>query len=455
MNSQRGPVVSMYPSAAQAPGTPRPPHPEAAQRRVLRALRVAQAFGGIGQAAGGSAGALLARHITGSDAQAGWPQASLTAGAAVAAVIVSAVARRTTRRRSLAGALMAGTLGAGLGAASAAAHSLALLLLGCVLLGAGNAAVMLARYAATDLAQPGQRGRAIAAVLVATSVGAVLGANLLGATAPIAASVGVTMWAGPYLAAAVTYALACGLVLIGLRPDPLTLARRIDHADAASSVARSWPRRQILPRGSVGGFVTIAAANLVMMALMTLAPLELVAMGQGLGVVGMIVSLHIAAMFAPSPISGRLADRFGGDRTAALGALLLAAASVTAVMNTHDTATLATALILLGTGWNVAVVAGSTMLTAGIAPQRRPRLEATGEVGMGVAGAAGSAVSGPIVLASGYTGLGIACAVVSAALVLVLAIELRRPGITRPAPADTASPIRQQAAVPPLRVQER
>jgi predicted MFS family arabinose efflux permease len=162
----------------------------------------------------------------------------------------------------------------------------------------------------------------------------------------------------------------------------------------------------------------------------------------------MIVSLHIAAMFAPSPISGRLVDRLGGARTAAFGAVLLAAASVTAVLNTHDTATLTTALILLGTGWNVAVVAGSTMLTARTAPRHRPRLEATGEVGMGVAGAAGSAVSGPILLAWGYPGLGVACAAASAALMLVLLLEWRRPAAARaapPRPADAAGQIRLSA----------
>jgi MFS family permease len=300
-----------------------------------------------------------------------------------------------------------------------------LLLLGCLLLGAGNAAAMLSRYAAADLADPDGRGRAIAAVLVASSVGAVAGANLIGVLAPISSGVGLSVYAGPYLVAAATYAVAAVLILVLLKPDPLTLARRYASTGRGGG-PEAARRRQPLRSADFGGLLGLSVANLVMMGLMTLAPLELVDMGQGLGVVGGIVSMHIAAMFAPSPVSGRVADRLGAPRALTVSAVLLLAAPLTAIAGSDSTAMVATALILLGMGWNVAVVAGSVMLTTRASPQQRPQLEAVGEVTMGLAGAAGSVVSGPIVLAAGYAGLGIACAVASSTMFLLPLLELRR-----------------------------
>lgn len=407
----------------------------AAQRRVLRALRTSQVFGGIGQAAGGSAGALLARDITGTDAQAGWPQACVTLGAAAAALVVSAAAQRTSRRRALAGALTAGAIGGALGAASASADSLTLLVLGCLLLGAGNAAAMLSRYAAADLAHPENRAKAIASVLVASSVGAVAGANLIGVVAPISSIVGLPVYAGPYLVAATTYAVASGLTLSLLRPDPLALARRQPAPGVRDVRPVRCPPRWVRPENAAG-LLGLSFANLVMMGLMTPVPLELIDMDEGLGVVGGVVSLHIAAMFAPSPVSGRVADRLGAPRALILSAMLLLAASLSAIVGRENTVPVTMALILLGIGWNVALVAGSVMLTAEAPPEQRPQLEAVGEVAMGLAGAVGSAVSGPVVLAAGYTGLGVVCAAASATMLLVPLLELRlfdrRPAPPRP-----------------------
>jgi MFS family permease len=53
-----------------------------------------------------------------------------------------------------------------------------LLLVGALLFGFATAANLQARYAATDLATPERRGRALALVVWATTVGAVAGPNL-------------------------------------------------------------------------------------------------------------------------------------------------------------------------------------------------------------------------------------------------------------------------------------
>lgn len=137
----------------------------------------ASAVGGLAQSLAGAAGALLARQVSGSDAAAGLPQALLVAGTAAAALWLSALASRWGRRVSLAAGAAVAVAGCVLVAVGAAISSLLLVLVGSLLLGAGNTAVMLARYAAADLAAEDSRAKAMASVLMATAIGAVAGPN--------------------------------------------------------------------------------------------------------------------------------------------------------------------------------------------------------------------------------------------------------------------------------------
>lgn len=194
--------------------------------RATRALWVAAAVGGLAQSLAGSAGALLAVEVARSDAAGGLPQAVLVAGSAAAALVLSAVAARRGRRASLATGAGAAVAGCALVTAGAAGSSFAGVLAGSSLLpGAGSMAVMPAQYAAADLAADGSRARAMGRLLVATTVGAVLGSNLLGPAGWLGARLGLPALAGPYVVAGLGFAVAATLAVglparTGPAPDP-------------------------------------------------------------------------------------------------------------------------------------------------------------------------------------------------------------------------------------------
>ena len=153
---------------------------------------------------------------------------------------VARIMRDHGRRAGLAAAYLAGAAGA-LVVAAAAWGSWPLLLAGSLLLGGGNAAVMLARYAAADLAS--RRGRAISTVVAAASVGAIAGPNLLGPAGVLAGRSGsgpgrAVPGGGPAF-------LGAALVLVAfLRPDPLQVARSQAlpaEEPAAAGGRASWP----------------------------------------------------------------------------------------------------------------------------------------------------------------------------------------------------------------------
>jgi MFS family permease len=362
-------------------------------RRTLRVLVASQVLGGLGLAAGVTVGALLAEDVLGATALAGLPAALLTLGSAGAALAVGALSERRGRRPGLAAGYLTGALGAAGVVLAAALPSPALLVLSLLLYGAGTATSLQARYAGADLALPERRGTALSTVLVATTVGAVAGPNLVAATGAVAGGLGLPTLAGPFALGALAYGAAGLVLLTALRPDPLLAARRL-HAQATAAAAAAGDAPLAPGRVDVAavrlGAVVMVVTQLVMVAVMTMTPVHMRDHGHGLTATGLVIGLHVAAMFLPSPLTGRLADRYGPRPVAVGGGVsLLAAGLLAATAPVDSVAALALALALLGLGWNLGLLAGTTLLTAALPLGGRARTQGRVDVAVALAGAAG------------------------------------------------------------------
>jgi len=133
----------------------------------------------------------------------------------------------------------------------------------------------------------------------------------------------------------------------------------------------------------------------------------------------------VAAMYLPAPISGALVDRFGVTVVGFLAAAVLAAAGLTAAFAPPQSVPLlAVALALLGFGWSLGLVAGTTAITNNTPVATRARTQGTVDVFIALAGAGGGLASGFIVAAAGFTWLAVLGAIV--AVVIAPAVLLRR-----------------------------
>lgn len=408
----------------------------AVQRRTLRLLFVMQAISGVGVAIGVSVGALLAADLAGTSAS-GLAQSSVVLGAALLALPATAIVHRGGRRQSLAATYLTAAVGSTVIVAAAVRGSIPLLFLGFFLFGGATAANLQARYAAVDLAPAALRGRHLSLIVWATTLGAVIGPNLAAVAGTSLQGYGVPTLAGPFVVSAMLFLLAAVVLTVLMRPDPAVLARQ---ALATGDPGTTRPPRPGL-QAALGvvasnasarlGMIAMAVGHLVMVGVMSMTPVHIRGAGHDaphtLRIVGVVLSFHIAGMYALSPVVGWLTDRMGRRAVIMMGVAWLLAACALAGTAGHDSVRLGAGLMVLGFGWSCTMVAGSTLLSESVGVEMRASAQGLSDFTMGLAGAMAGALSGVIVGAWSYPMLALVAAL-TAAPFLVLVIRTVRPG---------------------------
>lgn len=393
---------------------------EEARRRAVPVLVGSQVLGGVGVASGIAVGGLLAEQVSGSTALSGLAQTATVLGAAGLAVPMARLAAARGRRPALAAGYGLGLLGAGLVLTAAVIGSFVLLVTGLLLFGGATASGLQARYAATDAATPETRGRSLSVVVWATTAGAVLGPNLSGLGGRVGTALGLPALAGPYVFSAVSFVGGAVVVGLFLRPDPLVVAGPGAPVVVRPSVVTTLRAVLAVPAARLG-LVAVATAHAVMVGVMVMTPVHLGRGGATLQVIGLVISVHIAGMYAASPLMGWLADRAGRVATIGLGVGLLAGAlAVGALAPAEARGWVAVSMLLLGMGWSAALVAGSTLLSESVPADVRTPAQGTSDLVMGLAGASAGALAGPVLSAGGFVAVAGAAAVLLVPVVVLL-----------------------------------
>jgi MFS family permease len=409
---------------------------DAARRRATRLLVGSAALGSTAHITAATVSALVARDLASGVALAGAAGSTSIVGAAVGASLLSAIMLRRGRRIGLTSGYVAAVIGAFVSIAAVANGSFALLLLGTFLIGFGNSANQLTRYSAADMAAPARRAWVIGIIVWASTVGAVLGPNLVAPSAKAAESLGLPYLSGPYLAPILCAGAAAILLHVWLRPDPYALAFERMSVDAAAGAPRSRPIRDLLSQPAVAIAVTaMVVGQVTMVVIMTMTPIHMADHGHDLASVGFVISAHTAGMFALAPVSGRLTVRFGPLNAILGGAAVLAVAGVLAAVAPPDGGVVLTiALFLLGYGWNLGFVAGSALIAERTAAPDRTRTEGAVDSIVWASSAVASLTSGVVLAIAGFSWLGVIGAAILAIPVGAVLVGRRRLSVA-PGPA--------------------
>lgn len=410
----------------------------ALQNRTVGTLMTSQVLGGVGVASGIAVTALLAAEISGRDDLSGLANTTQVLGGALITIPIAALMAARGRRVGLITAYLIGTVGAALAITAAVLGNFLLLLFGTALFGASSTANSQARYAAVDLAPPKRRGRHLSLVVWATTVGSVLGPNILGPGKALAESVGIPPLAGAWLFSAAGFLVAATVLSVLLRPDPLLTARALADRAAADHPVVAPPDLatvvqgpKVKQQGSIAhglrqilaspvlrlGTLAVTGGHVVMVAVMVMTPIHMAHGDAEVEVIGFVISMHILGMYGLSPVAGYLTDRWGARPVILVGVVIqVAACALAAISVTGWSVGLLAGLFLLGLGWSCTMVAGSGLIAAGAAVADRAAVQGASDLVMGLSAAAAGALAGVVVQHLGYDWLGAAGAVVALAL---------------------------------------
>ncbi|MGI5483360.1 MFS transporter [Streptomyces lavendofoliae] len=399
----------------------------ALRRRVTAVLIATQILGGLGVATGIALASVLAQEVSGTEALSGLAPTAMVAGTALLSMPLAALMSSRGRRPGLVLAYLIGAAGAGVVVLAAVLGSFPLLLAGMAAFGAGSSANLQARFAAADLAEPERRARAISTVVWATTIGAVLGPNIAAPAGRSVVGLGIPMAAGPFFWAAGVFLVSAATVAVLLRPDPLLTARALaDGTEKATGpegrslragvrAVRESPRARL-------ALVTVAVSHTAMVSIMSMTPVALSHHGADITLIGLVISGHIAGMYAFSPVMGWLSDRLGRLSVIGLAVGLLALAAFLAGTAGASHGRTAAGLFVLGLGWSAGLVSGSALLTDSVPQAARAAVQGLSDLTMNTAAGLGGAGAGLIVAQAGYGRLN----AVGALLLLPLAVLLLR-----------------------------
>jgi MFS family permease len=369
---------------------------EALQRRTLLTLRMAVVPGQAAVAGTVAVVSLLAKDMLGSDRLAGMGSAAFTFGAAMMSIPLAAFMRRRGRRPGLALALGIGSVGALVAASGGQVRFFPLFILGMFMFGSGQSATLQARYAAADLATESERATAIGAVVWIGTLGAVFGPLFTPLEKRFGIWIGLDEYVGPYLFAAVLFAVGAVAYLVLLRPDPLVVSGAVDPHAARTrpleQVRRSYGEIRRSP-GALLGIIAMAVSQATMVGVMTMTPPHMADHGHA-DLSALVIALHIVGMYGLAPWVGRFVDRVGTVRSVQIAAVLLGLSTITVQIAGYVPALMFVGLFFLGVGWNIGLIAGTALLTSSVPSHARVEAQGTGDLTLSLCGAIAALSSG-------------------------------------------------------------
>ena len=372
----------------------------ALQARTVKVLACAQVLNGLGVAGTVAAGSLLVSSITDSETLAGLAQTFSVLGAAALALPLARLTTRGGRRLALSVGLLFGVIGSGFAILGGAERNIYFMLLGAFLVGSASAAGYQARFAASDLATKENRAKQLSFVVWGSTVGAVIGPNLMDPAGGLAEKFGLPRLVGPYMISAVTLGLATLVIQLFLRPDPFLTAEK--NLEAVVGVHRKSTREALAHirsnSSALFAIAAIAIGHIAMVSVMVMTPVHMKHVDVTLKIIGFVISIHVLGMYAFSPIIGSLSDKIGRVRIIQIGVVLLIASTIVAGTAAADDAVqLGIGLFLLGLGWSCTLIAGSALLSESVDLEMKPASQGASDLVMNLSGAVGGALAGLII----------------------------------------------------------
>lgn len=392
--------------------------------RNVITLSIAQAFAASGLTVVVLMGGLVGAEIGPGPAWATAPVSIAIVAVALTTIPASMLMSRIGRRAGFMIGALIGVIGGGVAAFGVVKENFWVFCGGSMLLGATMAFTQQYRFAAAESVAAGQMSRAVSSVLVGSLCAAVIGPR---AALAARSAIEDALYAGSYLAVGALYLAAIAVLVFYRGPKP-------SHASASSA---PMPIGQLLQHTQYRTAVFASVVGYAVMSfIMTAAPVSMHHAAHDIEAVTWVIQSHVLAMFLPSLVSGRIVARFGERRVMLWGAALSGLCAAMSLLGAQ-VAHYWWSLVLLGVGWNLLFVSGTTLLTRSFPGPERHRAQALNEFTVFGSQACASLLAGFAVQAVGWRALNLATLPLLATLVIA-ANRLKAPAAAATDAAEAA-----------------
>ncbi|HEX6138264.1 MAG TPA: MFS transporter [Casimicrobiaceae bacterium] len=309
-------------------------------------------------------------------------------GSALATMPMSLWMARVGRRAGFMAGALVNVAGCSIGALALSIRSFPLFCVATGIIGIYNAVGLQYRFAAAEVAAPGDRAKAISLVLAGGVAGGLLG--------PQTARLGRDLFATPFQGSF--------LILAGVALVALAVQSRV-HVPRPSQEERAGGGRPLRVIALQPTFIVAVLAGALgyglMNLLMTATPIAMDFCGHPFGAAALVIEWHVVGMYAPGFLTGSLIRRFGTLSIIVAGVALTALATLVA-MHGITVAHFVAALALVGIGWNFMYTGATALLTETYAPSEKARTQGLNDFIVFATMGLTSVASGALVTTSGW-----------------------------------------------------
>lgn len=383
------------------------------RKRIVTALFAAQSLFSAASIAATTLTAIIAVHLSGSESTAGLPSTVLTFSRALFAFPLGMMMAQWGRRLGLSFAYFAGILAGIAGAVAIVHHTFAGFIGAMVLLGMARGGADQSRFTAAEVFPPEQRARIIGLIVSAGTIGAIGGPLIVDpANDWVHQQFGVDAYSGAWYAMSALTLLATLSVFLFMYPEPNDVAfipplpmdgegvgggvTSSDQGRPAPQVETKRTLREIFRDPNVQfGVTAMVISQTVMQVMMVITALHMKHHGHDTGEISLVITAHTLGMYGLSYFSGWMIDTLGRFNMILVGALILLASCLMAPLS-NATLPLMIALFLVGLGWNLCYVGGSSLLSNALVAAERSTAQGFNEALVAFCAGVGTLVTGPI-----------------------------------------------------------
>jgi MFS family permease len=167
------------------------------------------------------------------------------------------------------------------------------------------------------------------------------------------------------------------------------------------------------------GLAAMVISQATMVAVMTMTPPHMKDHGHA-DLSASVVALHIVGMYGFSPWIGRFTDRVGRLRSIELGAVVLGGGIVSTVIAGYVPALMFVGLLLLGIGWSIGLIAGTTLVSESVRTETKVEVQGTADLAMSFFGGAAAFASGFVKQSYGFHLLADSSAILAGVLLVTV-----------------------------------